>query len=445
MEIKRFILEDMLRWKNSEQRRPLIIQGARQIGKTWIMKKFGETYYQHVAYFNFESSEELASEFERTKDPRRIVERLRLYSGSPILPGDTLIIFDEIQQCGKALNSLKYFCEEAPEYHIVAAGSLLGVALHKNEGFPVGKVDFLKMYPVSFREYLATSSPEVADYIDKIVSIEPLPEIITGKIWEQYRLYQVCGGMPKAVLVSLESGGNELIAREQQEILTSFFLDFSKHAPISEFPRISAVWQSLPSQLAKENRKFIYKVVKPGARAREYEGALSWLREAGLIYQIYCCGRPALPLSAGDDLGAFKLYLLDVGLLRAMAKLPPEIFVSENHLFKEFKGALTENAVLQAVIPRLEQQPRYWVSSGTAEVDFIIQHGLEVIPAEVKSSTNTSGKSLSVYIGKYNPAIALIYSSRELSVNRPTADSHTSVMNIPLPLADWTPELLGLV
>jgi len=409
------------------------------------MKKFGQTYYKHVAYFNFESSEELSAEFERTKDPQRIVERLRLYTKSPITPGETLIVFDEIQQCGRALNSLKYFCEEAPEYHIVAAGSLLGVAIHNNEGFPVGKVDFLKMYPVSFREYLATSSPELAEYIDNLDRIENLPGIISGKIWERYRLYQVSGGMPKAVLASLEGEGNELIASEQQEILTSFFMDFSKHAPVTEFPKISAVWQSLPSQLAKENRKFIYKVVKPGARAREYEGALSWLREAGLIYQIHCSSKPALPLSAGDDLGAFKLYLLDVGLLRAMAKLPPEIFVSENRLFVKFKGALTENAVLQSVIPRFEQRPRYWVSNGTAEVDFIIQHGLEVIPAEVKSSINTSGKSLSVYIGKYNPAIALIYSSKELSLTRPSAGSQTTVLNIPLPLADWTPELLQMV
>ena len=249
--------------------------------------------------------------------------------------------------------------------------------------------------------------------------------------------------MPKAAVASIENKGNEAISKEQEEILTSYYFDFTKHTTAIEFPRIAAVWQSLPSQLAKEHRKFIYKVVKPGARAREYETAISWLREAGLVYQIYCASKPGLPLSAFDDLNAFKLYMLDIGLLRSLAKLPSEIFTTPNPLFSEFKGALTENLVAQALEAQLTQQPRYWVSNGTAEIDFVIQEGLSIIPVEVKSSMNTAGKSLSVYIGKYSPEIAIIFSGKELSAST-GKDSSTKILNIPLPLIDWLPKLLTL-
>ncbi len=248
--------------------------------------------------------------------------------------------------------------------------------------------------------------------------------------------------MPRPVVASIENRGNEAISKEQEEILTSYFFDFTKHTSSSEFPKITAVWQSLPSQLAKENRKFVYKVVKPGARAREYENAISWLREAGLIYQILCASKPGLPLSAFDDLTAFKLYMLDTGLLRSLAKLPPDIFTDLNPLFTEFKGALMENLVAQALAAQLTQQPRYWVSNGTAEMDYLIQEKLSIIPVEVKSSTNTAGKSLSVYIGKYKPEKAIIFSGKELSVAT-SKETSTEVYNIPLPLIDWLPQLLN--
>jgi len=436
MEIYREIIEKLIVWKMSEERRPLIIQGARQIGKTWLMKKFGSTHYRHVAYFNFDASTELAMEFSHTKQPERIIARLSLYTDQPIMPNDTLIIFDEIQECPDALNSLKYFCEEAPQYHIMAAGSLLGIAIHHHKGFPVGKIDFLNMYPITFREYLRCVYPEVVDYINQMTSIELLPQIVNGKLWDTFRRYQVCGGMPRAAVASLENKGINTITREQEEILTSYFLDFSKHTTPSEFPKIAAVWQSLPSQLSKENRKFIYKVVKPGARAREYENAISWLREAGLIYHIFCISKPNLPLSAFDDLNAFKIYMLDIGLLRALAKLPAEIFITPNTIFSEFKGALTENMVAQALVPQLDQLPRYWTSNGTAEIDFVIQHGLEIVPIEVKSALNTAAKSLSVYIGKYNPDTAIILSAKEPSITL-SKDKDLRVINIPLPLTDW--------
>ena len=443
MEIFREIIIELEKWKKSKDRRPLIIQGARQIGKTWVMKKFGVEHYHHTAYFNFEASKELGLEFGKTKDPIRIINILSLYCGHPIDPEETLIIFDEIQECPDALNSLKYFCEDAPQYHIMAAGSLLGVAIHHQKGFPVGKVDFLHMYPITFKEYLRAENQGLVDYIDGIDSIQPLPEIISGKLWEAFRKYEICGGMPKAAVASIENKGNEAISKEQEEILTSYYFDFSKHTTAVEFPRIAAVWQSLPSQLAKENRKFIYKVVKPGARAREYETAISWLREAGLVYQIYCASKPGLPLSAFDDLNAFKLYMLDIGLLRSLAKLPPEIFTTPNPLFSEFKGALTENLVAQALEAQLTQQPRYWVSNGTAEIDLLIQERLSIIPVEVKSATNTAGKSLSVYISKYSPETAIIFSGKELSATT-GKDSTTKILNIPLPLIDWLPKLLAL-
>lgn len=444
MEIYREITEKLEQWRISDERRPLIIQGARQIGKTWTMKKFGSEHYRHTAYFNFEASPELRQEFAKTKDPARIISILGLYCNYPIQAEDTLIIFDEIQECPDALNSLKYFCEDAPQYHIMAAGSLLGVAIHNQNGFPVGKVDFLHMYPITFREYLRAVNRSIVEYIDSIDSITPLPEIISGKLWEIFRQYEICGGMPRAAVASIENKGNEAISKEQEEILTSYYFDFSKHTSASDFPRIAAVWQSLPSQLAKENRKFIYKVVKPGARAREYENAISWLREAGLVYQIFNISKPGLPLSAFDDLNAFKLYMLDIGLLRSLAKLPPEIFTTHAATtFSEFKGALTENIVAQALVAQLSQRPRYWTSNGTAEIDFIIQQGLSTIPVEVKSATNTAGKSLSVYIGKYNPEIALIFSAKELSISA-GKDNATRIVNIPLPLIDWLPKLLKL-
>ncbi len=437
MELKRELMEALLQWKNRQQRKPLIIQGARQIGKTWIMKKFGETYYEHVAYFNFDASEELCREFENTKDPQRLIGILRLYTDQPIEPETTLIIFDEIQQSNKALNSLKYFCEDAPQYHIMAAGSLLGVSLSQGDSFPVGKVEFLNMYPVTFREFLCADNPQMYEYLDTLIDIGPLPEIVMGKVSESWRRYQVCGGMPAAVTALLANQGIEEVENRLREILTAYSLDFAKHAPAKDIPRITAIWNSIPSQLAKENRKFLYRLVKTGARAREYEDGLLWLQHAGLMYRVFCSSKPGLPLSAYDDISAFKIYLCDAGLLRVMAQLPTEVFWLDNPLYAEFKGAMAENMILQSLIPQLEVMPRYWVSEGTAEVDFLLQYGLSLSPVEVKSGTNLNGKSLGIYIKQYSPEIVLRYSMNNLRKDG-------IILNIPLFLADWTGKLLKI-
>lgn len=436
-EIKRDIVKDLLQWKQRSDRRPLIIQGARQIGKTWVMRRFGEENFDYVAYFNFDSSEELCREFENTKDPTRLIDILRLYTDCPIEPGRTLMIFDEIQQSNKALNALKYFCEEAPQYHILAAGSLLGVALSKGDSFPVGKVDFLRMYPVTFKEFLNADDSQMYEYIENLSEIAPLPEIVLNRLTEAYRRYQISGGMPAAVVAMLDRRGIKEIENIQNSILTAYSLDFAKHAPGKDIPRISAIWSSIPSQLARENRKFIYKLVKVGARGREYEDALLWLEHAGMIYRIFCSSKPGLPLSAYDDLAAFKVYLCDVGLLRCMAQLPAEVLWADNPLYVEFKGAMAENMVLQSLVSQFEVMPRYWTSEATAEVDFLLQNDTTIIPIEVKSGTRLGGKSLGLYINRFEVATALRFSMNNLRQDG-------AVVNIPLPLADWTSKILSL-
>lgn len=437
MEIKRDITDDLLKWKQRTGRKPLIIQGARQIGKTWVMQKFGKEHFDSVAYFNFDASEELCREFENTKNPGRLIDILRLYTKQPIEPGRTLIVFDEIQQSNKALNSLKYFCEEAPEYHILAAGSLLGVSLSQGDSFPVGKVEFLRMYPVTFREFLRIDTPQMYEYLENLSEIVPLPEIVMGRVGEAYRRYQVCGGMPAAVTAMLEKQGVQEVENIQKSILTAYSLDFAKHAPGKDIPRIAAIWNSIPSQLAKENRKFIYKLVKNGARAREYEDGLLWLEHAGMVFRIFCSSKPGLPLSAYDDLAAFKIYLCDGGLLRTMAQLPTDVLWSENELYTEFKEAMAENMVLQSFVAQFEVMPRYWTSAATAEVDFLLQDGISLLPVEVKSGTRLGGKSLGIYMNRFSPPLALRYSMNNLKQDN-------TVLNIPIFLADWTTRLLKL-
>lgn len=437
MEIKREIMSALLQWKQRSERKPLIIQGARQIGKTWVMRKFGEENFDYVAYFNFDASEELCGEFERTKSPERLINILRLYAGCPIEPGRTLIIFDEIQQSNKALNSLKYFCEDAPEYHILAAGSLLGVSLSQGDSFPVGKVEFLRMHPVTFREFLRADTPQMYEYLESLTEIAPLPEIVMGRVGEAYRRYQVCGGMPAAATAMLEKRGVEEIEELQKSILTAYSLDFAKHAPGKDIPRITAIWNSIPSQLSKENRKFVYKLVKTGARAREYEDGLLWLEHAGLIHRIFCSSKPGLPLSAYDDLSAFKIYLCDSGLLRAMAQLPADVLWTDNTLYTEFKGAMAENTVLQSLVAHFDVLPRYWTSGATAEVDFLLQDNTSLLPVEVKSGSRLNGKSLGIYIQRFDTGLALRYSMNNLKRDE-------VILNIPIFLADWTEKLLVL-
>ncbi len=437
IEIKRDITQDLLRWKQRPDHKPLIIRGARQIGKTWVMRKFGEEHFDHVAYFNFDASEELCLEFENTKNPERLIDILRLYTDCPIEPGRTLMIFDEIQQSNKALNSLKYFCEEAPQYHILAAGSLLGVSLSKGDSFPVGKVDFLRMYPVTFREFLNADEPQIYEFIENLSELTPLPEVVLNRLTESYRRYQTSGGMPAAVVAMLDKRGVKEIEYIQTSILTAYALDFAKHAPGKDIPRISAIWNSIPSQLSKENRKFVYKLVKTGARGREYEDALLWLEHAGMIYRVFCSSKPGLPLSAYDDLSAFKVYLCDCGLLRRMAQLPAEVLWTENPLYVEFKGAMAENMVLQSLVTQFEVMPRYWTSEATAEVDFLLQDEAAIIPVEVKSGTRLSGKSLSLYINRFGVTKALRFSMNNLKRDG-------VILNIPIPLVDWTAKLMTM-
>ena len=439
MKIRRELLEDLHNWKESKDRKPILLKGARQTGKTWIMKEFGKECFDYVAEFNFDRDIELNSIFEKTKATDRIVKELSLYTNVPILPGKTLIIFDEIQMSEGALNSLKYFCEDAPEYHVIAAGSLLGVAIRqKNMSVPVGKVEILHLYPVSFREFLHTSDERSWRYINQLKSIEPLPEIIHHRLELEYKRYLVTGGMPEAITTLLENKGMLKVDEVLQHILDLYQLDFSRYASPVEIPRINSLWNSLPSQLAKENRKFIYRIVRSGARAREYEDGLLWLEEAGLIYRIFNVSKPAIPLSGYQDLSAFKIYACDCGLLRRLAKLSPEVIMNSNVGFTEFKGALTENFVLQSLMLQNDAKPFYWSSGNKAEVDFIWQMDSGVVPIEVKSETRISGKSLSVYSKQFKPPVRVRISMNNLREN-------DGLLSCPIPLSDWLRQIMGVM
>lgn len=437
MRISRDIISTFKEWKDAPMRKPILLQGARQIGKTWAMETFGKESFEYCAKFDIDRQEELKSVFQNTKMPERIIKELALFCDVPIIAGKTLIIFDEIQECEEALNCLKYFCEDAPEYHIMAAGSLLGVAVKKRRmTVPVGKVRVIRMYPLSFKEFLRASDIHTYEYIEQLTAIEKLPEIILNKLKLEYRRYLVCGGMPDAACAMLENQGMENVDAILQDILDLYELDFAKYAEPREIPRIHAVWHSLPSQLAKENRKFVYKVVKPGARAKDYEDALLWLEDAGMIYRINNITRPLFPLSAYEDLSAFKLYACDCGLLRRLAKLPSSIIVSPTANYTEFKGAMAENAILQSLMPILRREvPFYWSPDSRAEIEFVIQWNDEIIPIEVKAENCVSGRSLSVYKEKYAPKHRIRFSFLNLQYN-------CGMLSCPSPMADWLPSLL---
>lgn len=437
MRISRDIISTFKEWKDAPMRKPILLQGARQIGKTWAMETFGKESFEYCAKFDFDRQEELKSVFKNTKMPERIIKELALFCDVPIIAGKTLIIFDEIQECEEALNCLKYFCEDAPEYHIMAAGSLLGGAVKKRRmTVPVGKVRVVRMYPLSFKEFLRASDIHTYEYIEQLTAIEKLPEIILNKLKLEYRRYLVCGGMPDAACAMLENQGMENVDAILQDILDLYELDFAKYAEPREIPRIHAIWHSLPSQLAKENRKFVYKVVKPGARAKDYEDALLWLEDAGMIYRINNITRPLFPLSAYEDLSAFKLYACDCGLLRRLAKLPSSIIVSPTANYTEFKGAMAENAILQSLMPILRREvPFYWSPDSRAEIEFVIQWNDEIIPIEVKAENCVSGRSLSVYKEKYAPKHRIRFSFLNLQYN-------CGMLSCPSPMADWLPSLL---
>ena len=438
MEIKREVLTKLVEWKRSKTRKPLIIMGARQVGKTWLLKKFGNSYFDSVAYFNFDRQPELKQFFDNTKDPNRIIQNLSLVLGKPIIPGQTLIIFDEIQECNQALNSLKYFNEESPEYSIACAGSLLGVAMSRGASFPVGNVDFIRINPVTFTEFLNATDEKLGNYVNSIKSIEPLPDIFYSNLIEKFKMYYLSGGMPEAIVALLEAKDITLTQNVLMNIINAYTLDFSKHADNKDIPKIGYIWESIPSQLARENKKFLYRTVKPGARAREYEDALLWLTNAGLVHRVNRSEKPSLPVSAYDDLTAFKIYLCDVGLLRRLASLDPVAITEGNRLFTEFKGALTENYILESLINQFENQPRYWTSGNIAEVDFLLQYKNDIIPIEVKSDENIRSKSLSVYRKTFSPQTSIRYSLRNLK-------HEDGLINIPLFLADKTSDFLNLI
>lgn len=438
VKIERDIISALERWKNSDQRKPLLLQGVRQTGKTWAMREFGLRYYEFVAEFNFDKTTELFEIFEKTKDVKRIINELALFTETPILPGRTLIIFDEIQECSSALNTLKYFCEDAPEYHIVSAGSLLGVALRKkNMTVPVGKVDILNMRPVTFREFIRHADQTISGFAENIAEIQPLPTIVYNRLQEEYKRYLLCGGMPEALVSLLESRGMETLETVLQNIIDLFRLDFAKYSTPVEIARINNLWNSLPSQLAKENRKFLYKVVKNGARAREYEDALLWLEEAGLVFRIFNLSKPGIPISAYRDISAFKLYAFDCGILRRLARLSPEIMLTGHVGFMEFKGAIAENAVLQSLVLQFDAMPHYWTSENRAEVDFVLQTNQGIVPVEVKSESRVSGKSLSVFDSKFSPQLRIRFSMNNLKQDH-------GFINIPVFMADWTNHLINM-
>jgi len=424
--LERTLISALIRWRENPGRKPLVLKGVRQCGKTYLLKDFGERYYEKVAYFNFEETGALNTVFEKDYDVNRIVFELGLFAGKTITPGNTLIILDEIQECGKALTALKYFCENAPEYHIVCAGSLLGIALQKQLSFPVGKVDFLTLYPMSFTEFLRACGPEnLADYLNDFKKGDTLPGLIADKLSTFLKQYYITGGMPEVVDTWNKTQSIEEVERVQQAIINSYELDFAKHAPSKDFPKLTAIWRSIPEQLAKENTKFIFSHVKKGWRSKDLEDALEWLIAAGLVHKVCKIEKPFMPLSAYADDTAFKLYMSDIGILRKLSKLPYEVILDATPNYREFKGSLTENFVLCELVRSVDDSLYYWSSGNTAEVDFILQCAAEIIPIEVKSERNVKARSLAEYRKKYSPKYSVKTSMK-------SETNGEEVLNIPL-------------
>lgn len=424
--MERTLIKKLVEWKEKTGRKPLILKGVRQCGKTYLLKEFGKRYYDSCAYFNFEENESLVSVFEKDYDTQRIIFELGLYFGKTIESEKTLVILDEIQECGRAITAMKYFCENAPEYHIVCAGSLLGIALQKQLSFPVGKVDFLTLYPMSFSEFLRASGPEtLADFVENFKKGDHLPEVIGEKLVTYLRQYYITGGMPEVVDSWCRTHSIEQVETIQQAIINSYELDFAKHAPSKDFPKLTAIWRSIPIQLAKENTKFIFSHVKKGWRSKDLEDALEWLINAGLVYKVCKIEKPFIPLSSYSDETSFKLYMADVGILRKLSKLPYEVVLDTTPTYQEFKGSMTENYVLCELLKSVDDTAYYWSSGNTAEVDFIIQCGAEIVPIEVKSECNVKARSLAEYRKKYMPKYAVKTSMR----NEATGEE---VLNIPL-------------
>ncbi len=438
MFFERNLYKELVVWRQGKYRKPLIVQGARQTGKTSLIRHFGKSEFADMAYFNFDERPELNQIFKQTKQVERLLHNLSIIHGRKIDSTQTLIFFDEIQECEEALNALKYFSENAPEYPIIAAGSLLGISLGTQKSFPVGKVEFLKLYPLTFSEFLKAKNPELHHILNTINPFEPLLDTIFNECLDNFKAYMLCGGMPEPALRMVETMDMFEIQKSLHQIQAAYALDFSKHAEKNEAIRINYVWDAIPSQLAKENKKFIYQAIRHGARAREYENALIWLEQAGLIYRVPLCKKPEFPLSFYSDLSAFKLYMLDIGLLRHQTKLDPLIFKEGNRLFTEFKGALSENYILQSLTAQFDAGFSYWTSDSIAEVDFLLQYRNTIIPIEVKSGESIRSKSLAYYAKQYNPDLKIRYSLKNLAFN-------AAQLNIPIFLADQTKRFVDAV
>jgi len=405
--MKRKLLENLIEWKNRKAHKPLILEGARQVGKTWLMQEFGKTQYKKVAYINFDRNLKMRETFETDLDTKRLITAIGLDAEFKITPEDTLIIFDEIQECPRAITSLKYFNEDAPEYDIIAAGSLLGVAHHTGTGFPVGKVEFLRLYPLSFTEFLDAMGKE--QYVELIEKQDfEMIKIFSNKFEDLLKQYCYIGGMPEVVQNFVNNGDFNQVRTIQKRILSAYERDFSKHIPANTVEKARMLWNSIPTQLAKENKKFIYNAIKKGARAKEFETALTWLRNNGLIYQVHKITKPGLPIGAYADLDAFKLFVLDVGLLGALSGLEAKTILGKYEIFQEFKGAIAEQYVLQQ-FKTIDDMPIYYWTNETSrsEVDFVIQRESKVIPVEVKAATNLKARSLKIYMEQFKPELAI--------------------------------------
>ncbi|MFA6308948.1 MAG: ATP-binding protein [Clostridia bacterium] len=405
--MNRNAINDLIRWKSSKGRKPLIIRGARQVGKTWLMKEFGNKQYEKCAYINFDNNDRMQKLFDGNIDIGKIITAFQIETGVQIEAENTLIIFDEIQEVPRALTSLKYFCENAPQFHVIAAGSLLGVALHPGTSFPVGKVDYLDLYPFNFLEFMNSTGNEnlvrlLTDHEFELISS------FREKYIDLLKQYYYVGGMPEAISTFIETSDYSRVREIQKSLLDAYEQDFSKHAPNETVPRIRMLWNSIPAQISKENKKFVYGLIKQGARAREYELAMQWLLDCGLIYKVSRIKKPDMPLIAYEDRSAFKLFVLDVGLLGAISGLDLNVLLEGNRLFREFKGSLTEQFVLQQMIAGQGIKPFYWSSDkGIAEIDFVFQNKEEIVPVEVKAAENLQSKSLKNYYQKYQPKISV--------------------------------------
>ena len=405
--MERIAMESLYKWKESRRRKPLIIEGARQVGKTWLMREFGSRAYADTVYINFDSNSQMAELFASDLNTDRLIMGIELYTGRKIVPDDTLLIFDEVQEVPRALSALKYFYENAPQYHIVCAGSMLGIALHEGTSFPVGKVDFLNLYPLSFREFLmAVTGGRFAELLDS--QDYPMITSFRQTYIDALKQYYFIGGMPEVVQSFSEEKDFNEVREIQKRILTAYEQDFSKHAPNNIVPQIRMIWNSIPSQLAKENRKFIYGLVREGARAKDYETAIMWLCDCGLVHKVSRVNAPGIPLKAYEDLKAFKLFVVDIGLLGCMVGLNQRTLLDGNDLFTEFKGALTEQYVCQQLRTIKDMGVYYYTNDrGSCEVDFVLDTDGEIIPVEVKAEVNLKAKSLKTYREKFKPKISV--------------------------------------